>query len=462
MPNSTKKDVSLLGQNEETSCAEAEPLELVFRDVIRQSPISTWIAEQNGVLIFENAANRRLFGIDSDDQVVGKYNLFEDQILIEQGLLPEIRKVFDKGEELEFTIDYDFSKVNLVDVPRATHRYLRVFIFPVKGASGQVQYAVIQHEDITEKRRTEEAMQLFRYAAESSVDGIVLTDAEGMIVYINPSCAAMHGYKPEEMEAQHASILCEGTSLVAEILSDAMKSGRWVGEMACRRKDGTTFIMECRLSTINLPSLKTPGVLIICRDITAEKQSEEARKQMEHHLKEQQRQFFKQTIKAATGGKLMILEPEEMEKINGNIIEEFGIRKQSDVTKARHGIESTAISIGMSRKKAENLALCAGEAGTNALKHAGGGVVSFLAGENSILVKVADSGPGMDALILPRATLELGYSTGHSLGMGYAVILALSDEVFLTTGPAGTTVVIGMNMEPTPYWSAVEALPDTW
>ena len=130
--------------------------ENLLSSIIDQSPFSTWIADVNGTNVRQNEACRKLFGIDYDEQTVGKYNMFSDPLVKEQGLTEELKKVFEEGKTVRFTIDYDFSKVKNVNVPHATHKLLDVTIFPIKDENGRVVNTVVQHEDITERKKAEE------------------------------------------------------------------------------------------------------------------------------------------------------------------------------------------------------------------------------------------------------------------------------------------------------------------
>ena len=160
--------------------------------IIDQSPFSTWIADANGTNIRQNAACRKLFGIDSNEETVGKYNIFSDTVLKEQEEhLKEIKKVFEEGKTVRFTIDYDFSKVKTVKVPKATHTLLDVTIFPIKDANGRVINAVVQHEDITERKRAEEALRLerdnFVNILDSMEDGVYIVAQNHDVQYVNPA-----------------------------------------------------------------------------------------------------------------------------------------------------------------------------------------------------------------------------------------------------------------------------------
>ena len=128
-------------------------------DIIEQNPFSMWIADAEGTNIRQNEACRRLFGIQSDAETVGKYNILRDPVLRDQGLTEEISKVFTEGRTARFFIDYDFSKVDTVTISAPTHTYLYVTVFALKDDSGRVVNAVVQHEDLTERRHLEEQLR---------------------------------------------------------------------------------------------------------------------------------------------------------------------------------------------------------------------------------------------------------------------------------------------------------------
>jgi PAS domain S-box-containing protein len=136
--------------------------ENLLSSIIDQSPFSTWIADRNGTMVRLNRACRELFGSSSDEQAVGRYNIFLDPLVREQGFLPAVREVFASGVAARFTIDYDASRVPLVRGVPSRPRLLDTTIFPVKNPDGRVISAVVQNEDITARVQAERAMT--RYA----------------------------------------------------------------------------------------------------------------------------------------------------------------------------------------------------------------------------------------------------------------------------------------------------------
>lgn len=67
--------------------------------------------------------------------------------------------------------------------------------------------------------------------------------------------------------------------------------------------------------------------------------------------------------------------------------------------------------------------------------------------DSVVWVAVSDQGNGIEHLTLPRAVLLKGYSTKHSLGIGYTVMLGVADRVLLATSKDGTTVILTKSLD---------------
>ncbi len=127
----------------------------VFLDsVIEHSPHAMWISDDKGTLIRLNQACRELLHI-ADDEVVGKYNVLEDTIVIEQGHLPLVKRVFEQGDTVKFTIEYDSRQLEYLELRERAYVVLDVTISPVLDADGRLVNAIIQHIDITGRKEAE-------------------------------------------------------------------------------------------------------------------------------------------------------------------------------------------------------------------------------------------------------------------------------------------------------------------
>lgn len=172
----------------------------------------------------------------------------------------------------------------------------------------------------------------------------------------------------------------------------------------------------------------------------------EAYERRQREVESARLEFYRRTIAAATDGKLVVTGEEEIEKLKGEIIDRWELNGLQEVPLVRSQVADRAGAAGMEEDKIDDFMLCVGEMLTNACKHAGGGVATMYRVADGLLLKVTDRGPGIEALALPDVALRRGYSTASSLGMGYKLIIALADRVFLATGPGGTTVAVEMKL----------------
>lgn len=308
-----------------------------------------------------------------------------------------------------------------------------------------------------DRRRAEDALreseERYRSLVELSPDAIGI-QSEGRVAFINNAGAALLGAtSPEELigrpildfvHPDYQEIAMERVRrMVEEREMVPLTEEKFV------RLDGTIIDVEVVASFIVYQD--KPGVMVVFRDITE-------RKMMEQH----KREFYRRTILAATGGKLMICEQEEIESIAGLPVASWEIGRAEDMSPIRLAVTGLVRSVGMEESKIDDFVFCAGEAGTNAIKHAGGGTLSLHKQADSLMFVVSDRGPGIEALALPEVALKRGYTTAASLGMGYKTMISLADMVYLATGPDGTTVAVKMKLRKEEAPPDILGLPDAW
>jgi PAS domain S-box-containing protein len=132
--------------------------EAFLDSIIEYSPYAMWISDDKGTLIRLNQACRDLLHI-TNEEVVGKYNVLQDNIVKEQGFLPLVKQVFEAGKTAKFTIEYDSSRLEDVTLQQPTFVILETTISPVQDGHGSITNAIIQHINITERKQAEEALR---------------------------------------------------------------------------------------------------------------------------------------------------------------------------------------------------------------------------------------------------------------------------------------------------------------
>jgi PAS domain S-box-containing protein len=115
-------------------------------------------------------------------------------------------------------------------------------------------------------------------AVEQAADGILITDTQGIIRYVNPAFTAMTGYARDEAVGQRTSILRSGRHSDAfyRDIWLAITSGRvWHGELVNRRKDGTLYTEEMQITPVQDPDGKIASYLAVKRDVTERRAAEQ-------------------------------------------------------------------------------------------------------------------------------------------------------------------------------------------
>jgi len=123
--------------------------------IIESSALSMWISDEKGTVIKTNPACLEFFGA-TEEELVGKYNLFKDTVIEKKGFMPVVKGVFEKGKPASLVIDYDFGAVDHVDVKNATHKTIKTVLTPVLDNYKKVSNVIVQAIDITDLKRSEE------------------------------------------------------------------------------------------------------------------------------------------------------------------------------------------------------------------------------------------------------------------------------------------------------------------
>lgn len=171
--------------------------------IIEQTPVSTWIANAEGTQIHVNEACLKLFGVEDASLGLGKYNILKDETIQDKPFFKDIQAVFTEGKVARFSGEYNVSHVKHVDIPTGKNIHLVATIFPIKNAKGEVTHAVVQHEDITERIRSEKALRTseeqLRMITDSLPVLISYIDANEVYKFVNKAYTAWFNKPKEEI-----------------------------------------------------------------------------------------------------------------------------------------------------------------------------------------------------------------------------------------------------------------------
>ncbi|MEW6616768.1 MAG: PAS domain S-box protein [Thermodesulfobacteriota bacterium] len=135
------------------------------------------------------------------------------------------------------------------------------------------------HEESEKKLdRVETEIRKLSFPVEQSIDGIAISDLELKLTYVNDAFARMHGYSPEQMIGMNAvNLFGEGQADEHKVATNQIKTqGLWKGEIKHVRKGGTAFLTYMSVILLKDAAEKPIGILGVARDITKQKQAEDA------------------------------------------------------------------------------------------------------------------------------------------------------------------------------------------
>jgi PAS domain S-box-containing protein len=144
---------------------------------------------------------------------------------------------------------------------------------PIIDDKGAVTGTVLVFHDVTEKRRAEEALTLFRTLVDRTNDAIEVIDpATGRFLDVNEKAPLAHGYTREEYLALGLADVEGAAPPRPDPPGEAADADPLMFEGVRRRKDGSTFPVEVNVNRIRLGR---DYLVAVVRDISVRKRREE-------------------------------------------------------------------------------------------------------------------------------------------------------------------------------------------
>ncbi len=166
-------------------------------------------------------------------------------------------------------------------------------IFPVEVNANYFEYdgrcfTMGLVRDITERKKVDSELRIAATAFESH-EGITVTDANGIILRVNPAFSKITGYPAEEVIGKNPRIL--GSGLQEAHFYEAMwksinDTGVWEGEILDRRKNGEVYPAHITITAVKDNNGTVTNYIGTFSDITKSKKIEQELLQTTRQLRE--------------------------------------------------------------------------------------------------------------------------------------------------------------------------------
>ena len=296
-------------QQKETE-AELRRTQAFLDSVVQNLPVGVFIKDAQKLQInYWNKASEELFGY-SKEEVLGKNDY---------DFMPEAR-----GNNLRSKDRQILQAAKLVDIPETSiitphqgERIIHTKKVPLLDERGILQHLLIICEDITERKRAEEALREseshYRYIVETASEGVWLFDPESKTTFLNSRTAQMLGYKVEEIlgKSLFQFIDEESHQLAQNYLNRRHQGIQERYDFKFRRQDGSSLWAIVSATPIFDPRGQFVGVLRMITDISERKRTEGALLESKCKLKAKNTRL-KQTLNKLQQTQTQLIQNEKM------------------------------------------------------------------------------------------------------------------------------------------------------
>ena len=235
-------------------------------------------ADVCGRVLYCNRAARNMLGIGEEEDISSvtipdAHPKWAGQLVLNEGLPTASREGIWSGETA-------FLSRDGTEIP------VHQLILAHQSEDGKVEYYSTIARDLTDIKRSQEKERLVAKVFESMTEGILVTDANGTIVSVNPAFTTNTGYREEEAIGQKPSLLSSGRhhlDFYQEMWTSLLETGQWTGEIWNRRKNGEMYLEEITIHAVKDEQGKTTHYVGVFKDITFRKQMEERMQYLAYH-----------------------------------------------------------------------------------------------------------------------------------------------------------------------------------
>ena len=222
-----------------------------------------------------------IFGI-SQDEVKGVLSHLKPRL--HPGDLPLLRRALVehlKGRTEDYRVEYrvrhaDGSWRWVEDRGRAVER----------DAAGRVLRMLGTRRDITERKRQEEEQRLAATVFEAASEGIVILDADYLLLSVNQAFSDVTGYRKEEVLGRSVASLIGNRDTRRQyhlIRQELSRSGSWRGELVETRKNGELYPQWLQLNVVHDARGRVSHIVGFFSDLSQRRQTEERLRYLSHY-----------------------------------------------------------------------------------------------------------------------------------------------------------------------------------
>lgn len=242
-----------------------------FRNLLENLSMAAFQANSKGFIQYRNRAHKQIIpGDDTGRDKESWVNLWvheEDR----QRVKEEWTRIF---QERKTESRFECRVLGQDGRTRIMAWSIGLFQDPV----GDETLAACLGEDVTEKKEKEERLLIASKVYENSIEGIIVTDTNSSIQYVNPAFTHITGYSGSEAIGRNASFLkshYHSQEFYSGMWESITSTGSWQGEIWNRKKNGELYPQWMSINSIRDDSHRVVMYSAVFNDMTEQKRSSE-------------------------------------------------------------------------------------------------------------------------------------------------------------------------------------------
>lgn len=219
---------------------------------------------------------------------------------------------------------------------RDNHFFLLSY-YPIADNDGKVSSVVVYAADITERKKLEIELSIAATTFESQ-EGMLVTDANSVILRVNQAFTSITGYTAEEAIGQTPRLLSSGRQNAAfygAMWDSINRTGEWQGEIWNKRKSGDVYPEQLTITAVKNSLGGITNYVATLTDITTSKAAAEEIKHLAFYdlltrlpnrrlLLDRLNQALASSARSAKSGALLFIDLDNFKTLNDTLGHDIG------------------------------------------------------------------------------------------------------------------------------------------
>lgn len=244
-----------------------------MRDLVEIAPDPVIVSDGDGRIVMASREAERTFGYEHGELIGQPVDILVPEPL--RTAHAEHRAAYAAQPKIRPTSvrpDLAARRKDGSEIP------VQISLSPVHTKTGIFVTSILR--DISEQRRFEDRFRLQAVALDAAANGIVITDRDGIIQWVNPAFTALTGYARDEVVGQQPRLLKSGAhdpSFYATMWRTILSGRIWHGETTNRRRDGKLYTEEQMIAPVRDSHGEITHFVAIKQNVTERKEAEALR-----------------------------------------------------------------------------------------------------------------------------------------------------------------------------------------